>query len=249
MNKFFRIFAVFLFLCSCENKNTSPLAIETDNGALQYNVEVASTIEELQTGLMDRESLPEDGGMLFDLSVANGQNTAMWMKNTKISLDMLFITPEGLIFWIKENAQPYSEDLIISPFPAAAVLEINAGEVAKKGIKIGNIVKHPIFPMKKAEVSSPIIENTQNDSVTDESVSPNNIQSTEEDSSAKETPAISASENIISDETSVSATAEEPSEVKNESETESVPSSESSSEMTEDKSASETNTTATVETK
>ena len=249
MNKFFRIFAIFLLLCSCENKNTSPLVVGTDNGALTYNVEVASTVEELQTGLMNRENLPADGGMLFDLSVVNGQNTAMWMKNTKIALDMLFITPEGLIFWIKENAQPYSEDLIISPFPAAAVLELNAGEVAKKGIRIGNVVKHPIFPIKKAKVPSPVIENTQNASVTDETASPDTIQAPEENASMEEATAVSASENVTSDETTGSVTTEEPLEVKNESGAESASSSENPSEIAGDKSASEADASKTIETK
>lgn len=149
MIKLLKIFVVFLFLCSCDNKNTSPLTIETSHGNVTYNVELASTIEQLQTGLMNRNKLAADSGMLFDLSVVEERNTAMWMKDTKISLDMLFLTPEGFIFWIKEDAQPYSEDLIIPPFPAAAVLELNAGEAKKNGFTIGQIVKHPIFPIKK----------------------------------------------------------------------------------------------------
>jgi len=249
MNKFFRIFAIFLFLCSCENKNTSPLVIETDNGNSTYNVEVASTVEELQTGLMNRESLPADGGMLFDLSVVNGQNTAMWMKNTKIALDMLFITPEGLIFWIKENAQPYSEDLIISPFPAAAVLELNAGEVAKKGIRIGNVVKHSVFPMKNIKISSPVVEDTPDTPVVDATVSPDNTQSTEETSSTEEASAVSTAENIISDENTVAATAEEASEVKNPDEAKNTSVSETAPEAEKNKSDSETDSSKTIETK
>lgn len=245
MNKFFKIFAIFLFLCSCENKNTSPLAIETDNGALQYNVEVASTIEELQTGLMNRESLPADSGMLFDLSVVNGQNTAMWMKNTKIALDMLFITPEGLIFWIKENAQPYSEDLIISPFPAAAVLELNAGEVAKKGIRIGNVVKHPIFPMKKVEVSLPVVENINNDSVTEESVFSDNIQSTENAAPEENV----ASEKNNDPEENVAPATEDSAKAENMSNAANAPSSEASYETTEDESSTTVDTPKAVETK
>lgn len=167
MVKLLKIFVVFLFLCSCDNKSVSPLSIETSDGIVTYNVELASTIEQLQTGLMNRDKLAADSGMLFDLSVVDGQNTAMWMKDTKISLDMLFLTPEGFIFWIKENTQPYSEELIIPPFPAAAVLEINAGEAKKNGFTIGQIVKHPIFPIKKQKpateenaVSTDASENT-----------------------------------------------------------------------------------------
>ena len=67
------------------------------------------------------------------------------MKDTKISLDMLFLTKEGVVFWVKEKAQPFSEELIISPFPAAAVLELNAGDIEKHKIKIGQRVKHSMF--------------------------------------------------------------------------------------------------------
>lgn len=145
MNRLVKIFAVILVICSCQKTETSKLVVETETGDIAYNVEMASTIQELEEGLMNRDKLDANSGMLFDLSNVPNKVTAMWMKDTKLSLDMLFLTKEGVIFWIKEKAQPFSEELIIAPFPAAAVLELNAGDVEKHKIKIGQRVKHHLF--------------------------------------------------------------------------------------------------------
>ena len=145
MKNLVKVFAVILVLCGCQKTETSKLVIETETGDITYNIEVASTVEALEEGLMNRDSLAADGGMLFDLSIVPNKVTAMWMKDTKISLDMLFLTKEGVVFWVKEKAQPFSEELIISPFPAAAVLELNAGDIEKHKIKIGQRVKHSMF--------------------------------------------------------------------------------------------------------
>lgn len=145
MNKLIKIFAIILVICGCQKTETSKLVIETETGDVAYNIETASTIQELEVGLMNRDKLDANSGMLFDLSNVPNKVTAMWMKDTKLSLDMLFLTKEGVIFWIKEKAQPFSEELIIAPFPAAAVLELNAGDVEKHKIKIGQRVKHNLF--------------------------------------------------------------------------------------------------------
>lgn len=158
MNKLFTSFAVLLLLCGCFKTDKTKLTINTENGPIAYYVETASTLKELETGLMNRESLARDSGMLFDLSQVKGTITAMWMKDTKLSLDMLFLTKEGDIFWIKENAEPYSEELIIAPFPAAAVLEVNGGDVAKNHIKVGQRVEHDLFKKLSKEKTEPISE-------------------------------------------------------------------------------------------
>ena len=171
MNKLFKIFAAVLVVCSCSKAETSKLIVETDSGDVVYNVETASEIKELETGLMNHTSLPADGGMLFDLSKVPNKVTAMWMKDTKLSLDMLFLTKEGVVYWIKENAQPYSEELIVAPFPAAAVLEINAGDVAKHQIKIGQRVKHPLFKAierQSSEQTAPATAESNEPVATDE---------------------------------------------------------------------------------
>ena len=74
----------------------------------------------------------------------------MWMKDTKIALDMLFIDRDGMIYWIFENAEPDSVKMIVAPYPATAVLEINAGDVKAKGIEIGDMVEYKLFPVEKA---------------------------------------------------------------------------------------------------
>ena len=147
MNKFFLLTLAipFLFACSenIEQKPTSPLIVQTTNGDVRFNVEVARTPDELQKGLMYRTQMPANNGMIFSFDPV--RPAAMWMKNTKISLDMLFIAPDSTISMIKENAIPMSEEHIISREPVRAVVELNAGQVRRHGIKIGDKVNHAIL--------------------------------------------------------------------------------------------------------
>lgn len=144
MKNIIKLFMAVAVLAACSPKNDkSDLNILTQDGKITYKVEEARTVPELEKGLMFREKLDADSGMIFDLSKV--EHTAMWMKNTKIPLDMIFIEPDGNIFWIYENAQPESLTLIIPPFPAAAVLEVNAGDVQKHNIKPGDKVEHEFF--------------------------------------------------------------------------------------------------------
>ena len=136
---------LFLFACSqeMEQRPTTPLVITTSNREVRFNVEVASSPEELQKGLMFRTQMPANNGMIF--SIYPVRPTAMWMKNTKLALDMLFIAPDATISMIKENATPMSEEHIISRDPVRAVVELNAGQVRRHGIKIGDKVNHAIL--------------------------------------------------------------------------------------------------------
>lgn len=136
---------LFLFACSqeMEQKPTTPLVIKTLNGEVRFNVEVASSPQELQKGLMFRTQMPASNGMIF--SIYPVRPTAMWMKNTKLALDMLFIAPDATISMIKENATPMSEELIISRDPVRAVIELNAGQVRRHRIKVGDKVNHAIL--------------------------------------------------------------------------------------------------------
>lgn len=120
-----------------------PLEIVTASGVHVFSVEMAKTEEERRTGLMYRKSLPEGRGMLFDFSPE--QNVSMWMKNTFISLDMIFIGADGRILRIAQNTVPQSETIIPSGGPAKAVLEVIAGTARKYGIKPGDRVAHPLF--------------------------------------------------------------------------------------------------------
>jgi uncharacterized membrane protein (UPF0127 family) len=106
-------------------------------------VEVTSTPEEKAMGLMFRTSLADDAGMLFPYSPP--QEATMWMRNTYISLDMLFIRADGIIHRIETNTEPFSERVIASRGPVAAVLELKAGAAARLGLKPGDRVRHPLF--------------------------------------------------------------------------------------------------------
>lgn len=129
MSKFLKLFLALIVVAGCSPKeNSGNLTISTENGDVRYNVEEAQTPEELEKGLMNRDSLAADSGMIFNLADVENQ-VAMWMKDTKIPLDMLFVNSNGRIFFIEENATPMSEELIIAPEPALAVIELNAGDV------------------------------------------------------------------------------------------------------------------------
>ena len=123
-----------------------PLEIVTKNGVQVFSVEMATTEEEKQTGLMYRKELADGKGMLFDFNPE--QEISMWMKNTYVSLDMIFIRADGRILRIAENTEPMSTKIISSRGPARAVLEVVAGTAQKYGIRPGDRVGHPLFGSK-----------------------------------------------------------------------------------------------------
>ncbi len=88
---------------------------------------------------MFRKSMPSENGMLFDFGEARA--VAMWMRNTLIPLDMLFIGSDGRITHIHENAVPHSEAIISSRGPVKFVLELNGGAAKRSGIKPGDMVR------------------------------------------------------------------------------------------------------------
>jgi uncharacterized membrane protein (UPF0127 family) len=120
------------------------LEIETGSGPHHFDIELVRLRADMERGLMFRKSMPESHGMLFDFRTA--QPIAMWMKNTYIPLDMVFIGTDGHVTHVAENAVPMSEDIISSDGPAVGVLELNAGVAAKIGVKPGDVVHASIFP-------------------------------------------------------------------------------------------------------
>ena len=120
-----------------------PLEIVTKSGVQVFSVEMATTEEEKTTGLMYRKELADGKGMLFDFSPE--QQVSMWMKNTYISLDMIFIRADGRILRIAENTEPHSTKIISSGGLAKGVLEVIAGTAQKYGIAPGDRVAHPLF--------------------------------------------------------------------------------------------------------
>lgn len=110
---------------------------------VDFNVELADTDEKRRRGLMFRERLPRMSGMLFDYGTP--RRVAIWMKNTNISLDILFIDADGRIVNIHERALPGSLDHMLSNGRVLAVLELNAGTVDEFSISVGDVVEYGIF--------------------------------------------------------------------------------------------------------
>ena len=122
---------------------TEPLTIETADGPLTFEVEMAVTPMQQSRGLMFRDEVPPLTGMLFVHSPP--RPISMWMRNTPTSLDMLFINDEGVIAGIAERTTPFSEAVISSPGPMAGVLEILGGEAERLGISAGRHGRPPVL--------------------------------------------------------------------------------------------------------
>ena len=127
----------------------TPLSIISAETTHAFTVEVADDREEISFGLMERESLDADKGMLFDFDPP--REPSMYMKNTLIPLDMIFIADDGSIEMIARNTVPGSLRTISPGVPVRAVLEINGGQAAELGILPGDTVQHPLFGNVAAE--------------------------------------------------------------------------------------------------
>ncbi|MGN6463721.1 MAG: DUF192 domain-containing protein [Pseudolabrys sp.] len=119
------------------------LEIASRNGVHPFMVEIATNDEERARGLMYRKELPEGQGMLFDFK--RDQEVSMWMKNTYVSLDMIFIRADGRIARIAEHTEPLSTKIVSSGGAVRGVLEVVAGTARKLGIAPGDRVAHPMF--------------------------------------------------------------------------------------------------------
>ncbi len=122
----------------------SALVIETAEGKrLSYDIELALTPDQQMQGLMHRQSMPLDAGMLFVWQQPH--IIRMWMRNTFIPLDMVFIDTRGVIVDIGRNTVPHSEEIVEPKTEAIAVLELNAGVADAAGIRIGDTVRHALL--------------------------------------------------------------------------------------------------------
>lgn len=137
------VFSLFLSTNVC----AETLDISSQNGLITFKIELAKTLAEQQKGLMFRDTISSDTGMLFLYS--QPKIITMWMKNTKVSLDMLFINQQGFIIHIHEKAKPLSLDPIKSPGPCVAVLEIAGGRAKALNLKVGDRIHHPAFQADK----------------------------------------------------------------------------------------------------
>lgn len=114
---------------------------------MQWKIELASDAKTREKGLMFVKAMPAKSGMLFRFET--NSPIAMWMKNTFIPLDMVFLTPTGKISHIHRNAVPQALDIIRSNGPVKYVLELNAGEANSTGLQTGQIMHHPWFSATK----------------------------------------------------------------------------------------------------
>ncbi len=122
---------------------TEPLGIVSKNGRHAFDVEVMRTDADRARGLMYRRTMAADHGMLFDFERV--LPVTMWMKNTYLPLDMVFIRADGTIARVAADTEPLSTAIISSGEPVLGVLELNAGTAAKLGIRPGDRVEHAMF--------------------------------------------------------------------------------------------------------
>lgn len=123
------------------------LVLVTAGGEQVIDIEVAQTVEEKALGLMYRRSVPEKTGMLFPYE--GPQEITMWMRNTYVSLDMIFIRADGVVHRIESHTEPLSERTIASRGNVTAVLELAAGASERLGLKPGDKVLHSHFGTAK----------------------------------------------------------------------------------------------------
>ena len=119
------------------------LTVITSTGEHPFMVEIADDDAERQRGLMFRDPLADDRGMLFQFP--DVQERGFWMRNTPSPLDIIYIDPRGRIVSIAKNATPQSDEVLPSNGPASGVLELRAGRADEIGARAGDRVRHPFF--------------------------------------------------------------------------------------------------------
>jgi uncharacterized protein len=119
------------------------LLVETASSQYRFEVEVADDPSERAEGLMYRESLADNAGMLF--LYPKPQPVEFWMKNTPLSLDIVFVRADGTIARIAESTTPMSEDMIPSGEPVRAVLEVKAGTMRQLGVAVGDRLRNATY--------------------------------------------------------------------------------------------------------
>lgn len=124
-----------------------PMQLITSQGTKQISVEITETAEEKSRGLMFRTHLADDEGMLFFYETP--QEITMWMRNTYIPLDMVFIRPDGVVHRIAVRTEPLSEAIVSSGGKVVACLELAGGAAERHGLKVGDRIGHKLFKSAK----------------------------------------------------------------------------------------------------
>lgn len=137
--KFLIIGLLSLPIAACSQEDRAIL--HTSDGDYTFKIELASTQAERSKGLMFRQELAPDAGMLFDFQ--EEREVAFWMRNTFIPLDMIFIAADGTIRRIHVNARPHDPTSIPSNAPIRFVLEIPGGRSLEIGLEEGDTLEHP----------------------------------------------------------------------------------------------------------
>lgn len=122
-----------------ETSTVGVLEVDSDSDVHVFQIEIADEPEERSRGLMFRDALADEAGMLF--LYPTPRIASFWMKNTKISLDMLFFATGGEIVTIAPNTTPFSTVPVLSDAPVIGVLEIDGGDAERLGIKVGDMIR------------------------------------------------------------------------------------------------------------
>lgn len=123
-------------LAGCSHDSSPVVVLHTASGDASIRVEIATTPGQVQRGLMWRSEMADDEGMLFVF--AEEKPRSFWMKNTPLSLDIMFIDSSGKLVSIARDTRPYSERRIPSGAPARYVLEALAGFCSRHGLRVGD---------------------------------------------------------------------------------------------------------------
>ncbi len=122
--------------------DATPLVAVTGSGERTFSIEIADDDAERAAGLMFREQMEDDHGMLFVFEQT--RPVGFWMKNTPMPLDLIFIGQDGKVKAVRRG-EPFSEALIAPDDPVRFVLELKAGMAEKAGIGEGNLIRHPVI--------------------------------------------------------------------------------------------------------
>ena len=133
--------ASFAAFAASDSQSDSTITIATRDAQHIFTIEIAHTPEEMERGLMFRDHLEPDHGMLFLFD--DDREVSFWMKNTLIPLDLIFTDASGRIVRIAERAVPFSTELIPSQKPVRAVLEVNGGTAERLHIEVGDRLVYP----------------------------------------------------------------------------------------------------------
>jgi len=120
-----------------------PLTVVSEDGSHTFSIERAITLDQQARGMMFRETMDPDSGMLFEFE--EPKIATIWMKNTSIPLDIIFVRSNGKILKIEHMAQPYKLRSASSEAVVAAVLELQGGRSKELGIMPGDTVQHAFF--------------------------------------------------------------------------------------------------------